>query len=322
MRNRLLEWTPLATQTASSCKDSGFIGFVCDFFCWIPSFSALSTSLIYIFNDLLNHQGPMCTENKFKKTSLRTDVIFYTYRKDINKYKQTNKKIKTQNNNPPSFSLFGKQQIRQRSITRLAIQKQTKSKLRTLTCFPYCLHLMMFFIVIITSYIKIIKHKQVWRDIRAFRVQYESFQISDSLEIGSSREGQRRHIHTDQKHESALALSWMHHGAAQGAPSSFQRMGMGKGNMQPTLSWRKGVGIEDICLTTIKLLPFNQLTPEVNRGEQGLKGGRRKSQIHRTGYGWCFSSFLPSLSSPSFRVECSLAAVLHKNQTNLKLICI
>lgn len=161
MRNRLLEWTPLATQTASSCKDSGFIGFVCDFFCWIPSFSALSTSLTYIFNDLLNHQGPMCTDNKFKKTSLRTDVIFYTYRKDINKYKQTNKKSKLKTTTPPSFSLFGKQQIRQRSITRLVIQKQTKSKLRILTCFPYHLHLMMFFIVIITSYIKIIKHKQV-----------------------------------------------------------------------------------------------------------------------------------------------------------------
>lgn len=102
IRRGLPEWTPLAIQTASSCKDSGFIGFVFNFFCWISSFSALSTSLIYIFGDPLYHQRPMRTENKFKKTSLRTDVIFYTYRKDINTFKQANKKeIKTQNKKLP-----------------------------------------------------------------------------------------------------------------------------------------------------------------------------------------------------------------------------
>jgi len=58
---------------------------------------------------------------QIKKTSLETDVVFYTYRKDINKSKQKNP-----NQQKKIFSLFGKQSIRQRGITGLATHKQTK----------------------------------------------------------------------------------------------------------------------------------------------------------------------------------------------------
>lgn len=57
VRRELLEWTPLANQIASSCKNSGFIGFVYNFFVVVVEFLACQPWAQVLFISSVTHSN-------------------------------------------------------------------------------------------------------------------------------------------------------------------------------------------------------------------------------------------------------------------------